>query len=282
VLLLSILAGAAITAVLLPRRTWCRHLCPMGAFAGVGAMTGLVELRPTPDICSAKCRDHSCFKGSEHVEGCPLFNHVMFVDSNQHCVMCLKCLESCPNDSPQLNLRLPARDLVTAGNRPDVGRWTVLVAGLLAAMALIGYWERQDGGVMARMLHEHRVLVATIFLALGAAVPQLALHLLVRRLGPSPDPEAADRFWRRITAWVPVVIAGFACHQLAFVTALERVHVTLGSRLSAGQAAQGVSVSLLSLVQGAILFVGLLVTVGLLWNVGRAPARYSEASSANT
>ena len=29
----------------------------MGAFAGVGAMTGLVELRPTPDICAAKCRD---------------------------------------------------------------------------------------------------------------------------------------------------------------------------------------------------------------------------------
>jgi hypothetical protein len=81
---------------------------------------------------------------------------------------------------------------------------------------------------------------------------------------------------------VPVVIAGFACHQLAFVTALERVHVTLGSRLSAGQAAQGVSVSLLSLVQGAIFFVGLLVTLGLLWNLGRAPARYSEASSANT
>lgn len=282
VLLLSIGAGAAITALLLPRRTWCRHLCPMGAFAGVGAMTGLVELRPTPDICSAKCRDHSCFKGSDHVEGCPLFNHVMFVDSNQHCVMCLKCLESCPNDSPQLNLRLPARDLVTAGNRPDVGRWTVLVAGLLVAMALVGYWERQDGGVMAQVVHEHRVLAATLFLALGAAVPQLALHLLLRRLGPSPDPEAADRFWRRLTAWVPAVIAGFACHQLAFVTALERVHLTLGTRLSIGQAAQGVSVSLLALVQGAILFAGLLVTLGLLWNLARAPARYSEPSSANT
>jgi hypothetical protein len=196
--------------------------------------------------------------------------------------LCLKCLESCPNDSPQLNLRLPARDLLTAGNRPDVGRWTVLLAGLLAAMALVVYWERQDGGVMAQMLREHRVLVITIVLASGAAVPQLALQLLARRLGPSPDPEAANRFWRKVTAWVPVVIAGFASYQLAFVAALERVHVTLGTRLSAGQSAQGVSVSLLSLVQGGLLVTGLMVTIGLLWNLGRAPARYSEASSANT
>ena len=32
-------------------------------------MAGLVELRPTPDICAAKCRDHFCFKGNERVEG---------------------------------------------------------------------------------------------------------------------------------------------------------------------------------------------------------------------
>jgi DNA-binding NtrC family response regulator len=281
-LLLSILAGAAVTAVLLPRRTWCRHLCPMGAFAGVGALTGVVELRPTPDICSAKCRDHACFKGSEHAEGCPLFNHVMFVDSNRHCVLCLQCLESCPHDSPQLNLRLPALDLLTAGNRPDVGRWTVLLAGLLAALVLILHWERQDGGVMARLLHEHRLLAVSALLALGAVVPQLGLHLLARRLGPSPDPEAARQFWGKVTAWMPAVIAGFASYQFEFVTALEGAHVTLGTRLEAGQAAQGVSVTLLALVQGGILFAGLLVTAGLLWNLGRASARYSAPSSANT
>ena len=80
--------------MLLPRRTWCRHLCPLGGFASLGSMTGLLELRPTADICAAKCSDHSCFKGGEHVDGCPLFNHVMFVDSNQHCVLCLKCVHA--------------------------------------------------------------------------------------------------------------------------------------------------------------------------------------------
>jgi hypothetical protein len=81
---------------------------------------------------------------------------------------------------------------------------------------------------------------------------------------------------------MPAVIAGFASYQFEFVTALEGAHVTLGTRLEAGQAAQGVSVTLLALVQGGILFAGLLVTAGLLWNLGRAPARYSAPSSANT
>ena len=272
VLLLSIAAGAAVTAVLLPRRTWCRHLCPMGAFAGVGAMAGLVELRPTPDICSARCRDHSCFKGDERVEGCPLFNHVMFVDSNQHCVLCLKCVDTCPNDSPQLNLRPPGRDLLTTSNRPDVGRWTVLLGGLLAALALLQHWERQAGGMMGGLLHEHRVLFVTSLLALGAAIPLLALQLLSRRHGSSPNPAVADRFWERVTAWVPVATAGFVCYQLAFVPAFDGVRVTLGTQQAAGQAAQGVSVPLLSIAQGGILFAALLVTAGVVWNLGRARA----------
>ena len=271
-LLLSIAAGAAITAMLLPRRTWCRHLCPMGAFAGVGAMAGLVELRPTPDICSAKCRDHFCFKGSAREEGCPLFNHVMFVDSNQHCVLCLKCVETCPNDSPQLNLRPPARDLLAAGDRRGVGRWTVLLGGLLVAMAAIHQLQGASAGALAASVRDHRLAWVTALLALGAVVPQAVLHLLARRLGPSPDPAAADRFWQNVTAWVPVVLAGFASYQLAFVPAFDGVHVALGTRLPGASATGGVSVPLLTLVQGVIMSAGLLVTAGVYWNLRRARA----------
>ena len=107
-------------------------MCPLGGLAGVSSMTGLLELRPTPDICAAKCRDHACYKGDEHVAGCPMFNHVMFVESNQHCVLCLNCLQLCPNHSPQLNVRLPALDLLPAsGDRSHAGRVMVLLAGLL-------------------------------------------------------------------------------------------------------------------------------------------------------
>jgi transcriptional regulator with AAA-type ATPase domain/polyferredoxin len=277
VLLLSILAGAVVTAVLMPRRAWCRHLCPMGGFLGAGAMAGLVELRPTPDICGAKCRDHSCFKGSEAAEGCPLFNHVMFVDSNQHCVLCLQCVDACPNDSPQLNLRLPARDLVTAADRTNAGRWTAMLSGLLVALVLLQQWDRQAAGALAGLLQERRVLFVTAVLAVGALVPQLLLHLVARRLGASARAAGAAALWQKVAAWMPVVLTGFLAHQLAFIAAFEGVRVAVGTHLANGQATGAVSVSLLAVVQATLLGAGLLVTVAVLWNLrqpaGEVPAR---------
>ena len=239
VLLLAILSGAVVTGVLMPRRTWCRHLCPMGGFLGAGAVTGLVELRPTSDICAAKCRDHSCYKGGQHVEGCPLFNHVMFVDSNQHCVLCLKCVDSCPNDSPQLNVRPPARDLVTMTDLSTTARWTAMLAGMLVALVLVQQWERQAAGALAGMLRERHLLTVSGVLALGALVPQALLQLLATRFRTSSHSAAAAALSQKVAAWMPVVIAGFLAHQLAFVPAFEGVRVAVGTYLPDGRAAGG-------------------------------------------
>jgi Fe-S oxidoreductase len=88
----------------------------------------MVELRPTIDICSAKCVGHACYKGNEKASGCPMFNHVIFTQSNQHCVMCMDCVRSCPNGSPQLNLRVPGRELWgETGSRPDIATFVVML-----------------------------------------------------------------------------------------------------------------------------------------------------------
>ena len=170
-LLLAITIGAVVTAALLPRRSWCRYVCPLGGLAGVSSMTGLLELRPTPDICAAKCRDHACYKGDQHGAGCPMFNHVMFVESNQHCVLCLNCLQLCTNHSPQLNVRLPALDLMPAsGDRSHAGRVMVLLAGLLVGLVVLQRWEGQASGLFAEWLRSHRLATVTAVLGAGAAL----------------------------------------------------------------------------------------------------------------
>jgi transcriptional regulator with AAA-type ATPase domain len=269
VLLGSILLGAVVTSALLPRRAWCRYLCPLGGFAGLCSMSGLVELRPTADICAAKCSDHSCFKGEGGSDGCPMFNHVMFVDSNRHCVLCLDCLRICPNDSPQLNLRLPALELLTMRDEHStVGRLTGLLAGLLVALVLLRHWEGRGTGA-GQLLRDHHFLFVTGVLASAAALSQVALWWRARRVGRAADPAAEGRFWQKVTAWVPVVTAGFVAHQLNFIPGLDGLRVIVGRSGLGSAASPGMSFAILPAAQALILCTGLVVTAVVLWRRGR-------------
>jgi transcriptional regulator with AAA-type ATPase domain/polyferredoxin len=269
-LLLAIIAGALVTSALFPRRTWCRHLCPMGGLAGLCSTTSLVELRPTADICSAKCKGHSCFKGDERVSGCPMFQHVMFVDSNRDCVLCLNCVRLCPNGSPKLNLRFPARELwLSMSAKPAVGRFVVMLLGVLAGQALIQYWEANATAwsFVRTALEEHRGLTYTLLLGLCAGLPIAALRLEERRAGAGPDPVSEAVRWQRLTSWAPIVASGYAAYQLGNVPGLDRLRFAIGGLGSWGLPDPVLSVRVLPVVQALALATGLALTVMTLWKV---------------
>jgi transcriptional regulator with AAA-type ATPase domain len=276
-LLLAIISGAVITGVLLPRRAWCRHLCPMGGFAGLCATSSLLELRPTADICSAKCKGHSCYKGEVHVPGCPMFQHVMFVDSNRDCVLCLDCVRSCPNGSPQLNVRVPARELwTTISARPEVARLVMLLLGLLVAQALIQHWEAPGAGgsasLMAALLHERRGLFVSALLAIAAAVPLAGLWLRSRRYRGEADPVAQTLHWQRVTAAAPLLGAGYAAYQFGNIPGFDLVRLSLGGIAPGLLPDPLVSIALQPLAQAFAVAVGLALTVGTLWKIWPADA----------
>jgi len=75
ILFLSIVSGAVITAVLLPRHSWCRHICPLEGMFGVCSMASPLELRSNAELCLNKCTTYSCYKGADNNPGCPLFQH---------------------------------------------------------------------------------------------------------------------------------------------------------------------------------------------------------------
>ncbi len=257
-LLLGILTGAVATGLLFPRRTWCRHICPMGAMAGVCATSGLLELRPTLDVCSAKCKGHMCFKGNEHVAGCPMFNHVMFLDTNQHCVLCMNCVLSCPNDSPQLNLRVPGRELADdAAAQPGLGKFVLMLSGMLAAMTIVQHLDHIATDRLAALLTEQRFWFVGSILALGCSLP---LFLGVRR-GIACDAmgeESAARHWRRVVALAPTVAAGLVAFQLTYAPGLAWLNATL--TYNSGLDAESISVPLLSLLQVGVMTGGLGIT----------------------
>jgi ferredoxin len=270
-LLLTITVGAVVFGVLFPRRTWCRHVCPLGGFSGVCATSAFLEIRPTPDICAAKCKGHACYTGGgqQGRPGCPMFQHVMFVETNQHCVLCLDCVRNCPNGSPRLNLRWPGRELWAGQTaRPGSAAFVLLLFGLLAAQIVIDRIGPAPGW--------HRFWLSSVAMAAGAAVPVGAVWWLRRSLRDKP-PEAAKAVWDRIMAVAPVMAAGFLAYQVSFTPALGDVVMSLGYHPVAASGREWASVDVLSAVQAFILAAGLSVTAFVLWKLGRAGPRKERA-----
>lgn len=110
VLLLGITTGVVVSGAFWERRTFCRYLCFLGGLSGNYARAGILSLRGTPEIC-AKCTEASCFKGTEKVAGCPLFEFPKTMDASANCNICANCIKSCPNDSIRLTLRPPTKEL---------------------------------------------------------------------------------------------------------------------------------------------------------------------------
>ena len=274
-LLLAIISGALVTGAVLPRRAWCRHLCPMGAFAGLCSTSSLLELRPTQDICSAKCQGHACYKGDAAVAGCPMFQHVMFVDTNKDCVLCLNCVRLCPNGSPQLNLRLPAREIWTSVTaRPQAAAFVVLLLGLLLGQTLVQYLEGPGAAFASAALEEHRLLLVTALLVSCAAIPLGLFRLASRQLEKDPDTVLRTLHWQRVTAWAPLLVAGYAAYQFANIPGFDRLRVTLGGL---GGPDPLLSLRVLPTLQGLTLLSGLVVTIAALrkiWPPEKAEAGF--------
>ncbi len=265
-LLLTLAASAVVFGVLYPRRTWCRHVCPLGRMAGMCSTSSFVELRPSFDICSAKCRDHACFKGNDRARGCPMSNHVMFVDTNQNCVLCMYCVRACPNDSPQLNLRMPARELwAGVAAQPELGLFVLMMLGTVASMTLLQSLDATPAAWAAPLLRDSRVAFVAGVLAIGAALPLLATWPVRRALARREDPDGLAHFWRRVTAMIPLLTATFVAYQLAYVPGLAGLRVQMDYDGSGGLPLQ-----VLGLARVAVLSGGLLTTAVVLWRLDLA------------
>jgi polyferredoxin len=109
-LMLVLTTGVIASGSFFERRTFCRYVCFLGGLSGNYARTGMLALRGTPEIC-ATCTSASCYKGTEKAPGCPLFEFPKNMTSNANCVICADCIKNCPNDSIQLTVRPPTKEL---------------------------------------------------------------------------------------------------------------------------------------------------------------------------
>ncbi|SHK33085.1 cyclic nucleotide-binding domain-containing protein [Desulforamulus aeronauticus] len=115
ILFLSITSVAVLTAVLFKGEVWCKYMCPLGAVISVCSTLSPIELRANTEVCQNKCQTYNCYKGGR-LAGCPLTQHVMYIDNSINCKLCFNCFLNCPHNSVKLSLRPPAREIWTFTN----------------------------------------------------------------------------------------------------------------------------------------------------------------------
>jgi polyferredoxin len=130
-LLLGIIVIALVVSMLYARRSFCRYLCPIGGIIGIYSMFSAVELRSKdPEVCRGHKRK-DCYLGNEMGYGCPMFEMIPTMDSNNACTFCGECIKSCPKNNIVLRVRPFFKDVWTTKKRTlDEAALAVVLVGI--------------------------------------------------------------------------------------------------------------------------------------------------------
>lgn len=174
VLILSILTLAMLVGLVFKRRTWCRFLCPLGNWVGSLATCSALELRGKTAVCNSECSSHVCYRGAEGQGGCPMFEGPFSLSQNSDCILCGDCIKVCPNNSPLINLRLPAQELWNS-RKPSAALSVFIPVMVTTQLLRLSDHAGLLGSV--KSLHASGLVLAVLTLAFWAATLALATGL---------------------------------------------------------------------------------------------------------
>lgn len=241
----TIFSAAALTNILFSRHTYCRYICPLGWAGGFFSFFSIIELRSNPNICANKCKTHDCFKGNEKIEGCPMSLHPQFIDTNLLCKLCMRCVRLCPNDSPQLNLRLPGWDIVS--NEHLGHKTSFLIIALLSVPYSIVMLESE-------ILRQYYSF--SNFTLIFWTLPFITGFIIwiINYVFSGPDKkDNIHNFLDVINVYIPLALAGNVSLQLKYIPIFPKININ-ANLLGTDKI---FSFSLLNLTQAALLLAGM-------------------------
>ena len=206
-LLVFIQAAAIVIGVIFTRHAWCHHLCPLGGFVGTASIGGMIEVRSDTAVCLNKCTTFECYRGHGDVQGCPMSQHLPYIDNNLACKLCMNCVRNCPNGAVKVNLRIPARE-VWHLVRVNQG-YAVFIGAILAILGPMIYFEP-----LHRIWPEDRWVLWFSLAYWGAALVGGALTWFLAR---PFETKATSRRTKLVFALIPLVLAGYIIYHLRFI-----------------------------------------------------------------
>ena len=248
ILLISIQVSAILIAILYPRHTWCRHFCPLGGFIGTASIGSMLEVRADATVCLNKCTTFECYVGTGNVPGCPMSQHLPFLDNNLDCKLCFNCVRNCPNGSVQVNLRLAGREVwhlvrVNQGYVVFIGVMLAILVPLNYFAPLHGIWSSTPWKVWFSLFYWGAGIIGGI-LAWMIAKPFRT--------------KAASLSVKLIFAFTPLVLAGHIMYQAAYIPGVHSLLFGVGYETPAGMLS--INIPALVIAHGIAATFGLVLT----------------------
>ena len=269
------------------RGTFCRYVCPVGQFQFVHSALSPSEVQPLSATVCAACTSHDCLRGNADAPGCPTDLYLPAKTGNQDCTFCLDCVRACPHDNAGVVSVLPGRSLGQgrSGARRfglDMGALTVLFVwgAFVNAMGMSRPFVQAQAdlakalGVSPGPGFDSAVLLGTLVLA---PVLVLAVCSATGRWLSRTSVSLSALACRVVPALVPLGLAMWLAH-LSFhlvtglfsvVPASRRALASLTREPLESQAASVLRVDWLTDAQLLFLGLGLVVSLGVLWRIGR-------------
>lgn len=248
-LLIAIQGLAILVSVLYPRHAWCRHFCPLGGFIGTASIGSMLEVRADAAVCLNKCTTFDCYVGKNGVKGCPMSQHLPYLDNNLDCKLCFKCVYNCQHENVQVNLRVPAREIWHL-TRVNQG-YTVFLGVILCILFPIMYFESLHGVLPMSQWNLWFTLTyfsAALFGGLGGWW-----------FGKPFKTKAASRRIKLVFSFIPLIIAGHIIYQVDFIPGLRTLVLGFGYHGEGGLSTFFVSAN--TAAYGLALITGIMLTV---------------------
>ncbi|MFT8350616.1 4Fe-4S binding protein [Clostridium saccharoperbutylacetonicum] len=215
-LLLLITIGVIFSGAFWERRTWCRYLCFLGGLSGNYSRAGMLQLRGTKEIC-AKCTAAHCYKGTERADGCPMFEFPKTMEDNSECNFCGNCVKNCPNNSINISLRVPTKELwFIRKPRLDAAFLAVVIMGIVFVqnITMLKIWNGMLTWLENVTGTQNYAITFTITFIIAMAIP-VAL-LIVTGLVAKIFNKASlkENFTKYGYALIPLDMAAHIAHNL--------------------------------------------------------------------
>jgi ferredoxin len=161
VVIVLILIAAVVFSVMYQRRSFCRHICPIGAVIGIYSMVSPIELRPSKE---GRCEAHD-LKACGNA--CPMLESPYQMDNNIYCNFCMKCQPACASQNLGLRLRSFGKDIYASLQKSRVEAFAALVllgVVIVETLAMTSSWRPLQNSLSALLgINSSAVLYSTAF-----------------------------------------------------------------------------------------------------------------------